>query len=327
MSIIKKTTFFLFSLAIGCALLFWVIKSVGWLEIRKAFLSFKAWQALVLIALTLFIPVIGTWRWREVLEGEGIDLKFKKLFRLYLAGFPFMFFFPMILMSGEIFRGYALRKKYSVAWPKAMASIVIDRILDWTIGLIIVFTGIVFFLFRIGLPPRRITLIFGATFLILGTAFFLFYLKSFRKESILKLFGINNGKAIEVENSIFHLFKFKTLILRIFSLSAVIGLIKLLRIWLLVIFLGKIISFMTAISFLGFFYLAIMLPIPASLGSHELIQTFAFRSLGLGAGTAPAFTMILRGADLVLALVGGVALIKLGWELLRSTLLEKITGN
>lgn len=327
MSLIKKTAFFLVSLLIGAALLFWVIESVGWIEIKKAFLTFEGWQALVIIGLTLTIPIIGTWRWREVLEGEGIDLQFKKLFRLYLAGFPFMFFFPMILMSGEVFRGYALRKKLSVSWPKSMASIVLDRLLDWTVGLGVVFIGVVFFLFKIGFPPRRISLIFGGTFLILGAALFFFYLKSFRKESILKLFGISNGRAIEVENNIFHLFKSKTLILRIFSLSLIIGLIKLLRIWLLVIFLGEIISFIAAVSFLGFFYLAIMLPIPASLGSHELIQTFAFKSLGLEAGTAPAFTMILRGADLILALVGGVALIKLGWELMKSTLLEKISGD
>ena len=67
-----------------------------------------------------------------------------------------------------------------------------------------------------------------------------------------------------------------------------------------------------------------MIPLPTSLGSHEAIQTFAFNSLGLGASTAAAFTMIIRGAELIFALAGIAFFLRLGIGLLKKALLTKI---
>ena len=96
------------------------------------------------------------------------------------------------------------------------------------------------------------------------------------------------------------------------------------RVWFLIIFLGKEISTLSALSILGFTYLAVMIPIPTALGSHEAIQTFAFNSLGLGVSTATAFTMIIRGAELIIALTGVAILFQLGIILLRKALFKKI---
>lgn len=97
-----------------------------------------------------------------------------------------------------------------------------------------------------------------------------------------------------------------------------------LRSWFLILFLGKSISALPALSILGFTYLAAMIPIPTALGSHEAIQTFAFNSLGLGLSTATAFTMIIRGAELIIALTGVAILFQLGIILLRKALFKKI---
>ncbi len=81
---------------------------------------------------------------------------------------------------------------------------------------------------------------------------------------------------------------------------------------------------LSALSILGFTYLAVMIPIPAALGSHEVIQTFAFNSLNLGAATATAFTMIIRGAELIVAFAGIIILFRLGIFLMEDTLFRKI---
>ena len=60
--------------------------------------------------------------------------------------------------------------------------------------------------------------------------------------------------------------------------------------------------------------------IPAVLGSHEAIQVFAFGSLGLGAPAATAFTMIIRAADILVALIGTAALFQLGIGILKKYL-------
>lgn len=93
-----------------------------------------------------------------------------------------------------------------------------------------------------------------------------------------------------------------------------------LRAWLLILFLGRNISALPVLSVLGFTYLAVMIPIPTALGSHEAIQTFAFNSLGLGMASATAFTMIIRGTELIIALVGVIILFRLGIILLKNTL-------
>ena len=81
---------------------------------------------------------------------------------------------------------------------------------------------------------------------------------------------------------------------------------------------------MPVLSVLGFSYLAVMIPIPTALGSHEAIQTFAFGALGLGASAATAFTMIIRGAELIISLFGIIILFRLGVILIKNILFKKI---
>ena len=69
-----------------------------------------------------------------------------------------------------------------------------------------------------------------------------------------------------------------------------------------------------------------MIPIPADLGVHEAVQVFAFDALGLGAGAAPAFAMIQRGAQLLMAFIGIFIFFKLGIELFPTTLFRKLAG-
>ena len=96
------------------------------------------------------------------------------------------------------------------------------------------------------------------------------------------------------------------------------------RAWFLVLCLGKALSFLPALSVLSFSYLAIMIPIPSALGTHEAFQTLVFNSLELETSFAPVFTMIIRGAELTLALIGGFLLLKLGAGILGTLLFKKL---
>ena len=78
------------------------------------------------------------------------------------------------------------------------------------------------------------------------------------------------------------------------------------------------------LSILGFNYLAVIIPIPTALGSHEAIQSFAFNAFGLGASAATAFTMIIRGAEVLVALLGALFLFKLGIEVIKNIIFERL---
>jgi len=331
----KKFLLFLISLLIGIGLFFWIIKTVGWQEIKNAFLVFTGWHGLVIFGLTLLMMLIGNWKWKEILKGENIKTSFRELFRPYLAGFAVMFLAPILLLAGEIFRGYILKAKNFVPWSKGMASVFIDRITEWTANLVVIFFGILFFLYTIGLPPRNLGIIFGGAFLLFAFGISIFYFKTIKRESmaksLLRILGLerlNHANSIlDIEKEIFNFFKPKKIAMwKVFSLSFLRALVMYFRTWFLVIFLGKSITSLPALSILGFTYLAAMIPIPTALGSHEAIQTFAFSSLGLGGGTATAFTMIIRGAELIIALVGVVILFRLGIDLLKNTLFKKLNN-
>lgn len=326
----KKLLLFLTSLLIGASLFIWVLKTVGWQEIKKAFLVFTGWQGLAILGLTILMAIIGTWKWKEILKGGGTNISFGELFKPYLAGFSIMYILPIMLLGGEIFRGYILKEKNQVPWPKGMASVIIDRILEWTANLAVVFFGVLFFLLTTGFPPIKLGIIFGTVFLVFAAAITFFYFKSFKRESIFRAFGKifnqqSDSQPLDIEKEIFNFFKPKKKSMwRSFGLSFLRAGIMLFRTWLLIFFLGKNIGALPALSILGFSYLAVMIPIPTALGSHEVIQTFAFNSLGLGINLGTAFTMIIRGAELMIALAGIIILFRVGLELMKNTLFKRL---
>ncbi len=329
----KKFLLFLASLSIGLILFSWVLTTVGWPNIKDAILIFTGWQGMVILLLSFLAALSGAWKWREVVRETGGKISFREIWKVYLASFPIRFLAPVIIVGAEIFQGYVLKKKNSIPWPQGMASVIIDRILEWTANLTVIFLGWIFFLLAIGFPPLKLAVIFGSIFLFFLFALAFFYFKVFKKESMVKHFGKvfahkANVQPFEIEKEIFNFFKFskKRMICRILSLNFLRVGIMLLRVWFLVYFLGEKIGVLSALSLLGFSYLAAMVPIPMSLGFHEVIQAFAFNSLNLGVAAATAFAMIIRSAELAVALLGLIILFRLGISLARGMFFDKVNN-
>jgi uncharacterized protein (TIRG00374 family) len=324
----KKFLLLLISFLIGAGLFVWVAKIVGWEKIKNSFLVFTGWQGLAILGLTIVMALIGTWKWKEILRGGGVKIPFRQLLNPYLAGFSIMFLAPILIWGGEIFRSYILKERNSIPWSKGMASVIIDRILEWTANLAVVFFGGLFFLLIIDFPPIKLGLIFGGVFLFFTALIAFFYFKSIRRESMIRFFirGSQN-QPFEIEKEIFKFFKVKNRAMwKSVAISFLRAAFMYLMSWFLISFLVKSIGAISVLSILGFTYLAVMIPIPTALGSHEAIQTFAFNSLGLGASTATVFTMIIRGAELIIALVGVIILFRLGVILIKNTLFKKINN-
>ena len=322
----RKFLLLLFSLLIGVGLFFWIAEMVGWEKIKDAFLVFRGSQGLFILGLTILMAAIGIWKWREILKGAGVELPLKSLLNPYLAGYSIMFLAPILIWGGEVFRSYILKERNNVPWSKGMASVVIDRMLEWTANLAVIFFGGLFFLLIIGFPPLKLGIIFGGVFLVLFVGVSFFYFKCVKRESFVGLFIKNDqNKPFEIEKEIFGFFKVKKKTMwKALFLSFLRAGIMYIRAWFLILFLGKTISALPVLSILGFSYLAVIIPIPTALGSHEAIQTFAFNALGLGASTATAFTMIIRGAELIFSLAGIMILFRLGVILIKNILFKKI---
>lgn len=329
----KKALFFLISLLIGVGLLIWTISFIGWEKITLAFRFFSFKAALVILFLTILANLIRSWRWKTILNNQGYKIPAWRVLEYYLSGNAIGFFMPMVIFGGEIFRGYDLKEKYGMPWSKSIASVIIDRVSEFTIYTIATILGMVFFIANANLPSYKIGIIlFSAFFLTIASIFF-FYFKSFKKESIIRFFlkklNAQNSDgaetAIEIEKEIFRYFKPKKKIMwQGLGLSLLVELTLLARSFLLILFLGKNISILLTVSIVAFSSLALTLPIPAALGSHDIIQSFAFTALGLGAGTGAAFVLVVRGVELILALIGLFFFFRFGIQFLHNFLLEKI---
>jgi uncharacterized protein (TIRG00374 family) len=328
----KKLLLFFFSLFLGLGLLYWSIKSVGWEKIKLILFTFSGWQGLVILILSGLIMVFAALKWREILRGQGHDIPLSFLIKTYTAGFALTYLLPMVMFGGEIFRGYSIKERFPIPWKRAMASVILDRILEWTLFLIVIFAGTSFLFLKIGLPPKNLGIIVIGTFAFFSAIIGLFYFRGFRKESVVKFFlkplnhKIIDDEPFEIEREIFSLLKPKE---GFFWRAVAFAFLKIActfaRVWILIIFLGKVVSFFPALTILGFSFLALMIPIPAAIGSHEAVQLFAFKALGLGgAGTGAAFTMILRGADLIISFIGIIIIFGLSIKFFESSLLKKI---
>ena len=327
----KKVLLFFISLAVGSALLFAVVQKTGWEDVKSVFLSFSGWDGLIILGLSVLMMVVGNWRWREVLKGQGINIPFFPLLEIYFAGFFVMFLAPIIFFGGETLRAYLIRKKYSVSWDPAVASVVVDRMVELTVYVAVILVGVSYFVFSTGFNFSGFNLVLGSVLALFVAGIFLFYSKCFKKQSILKFFAgifkpeLNDGKPFELEQEFFKVLKpTGKFFWRIVILSFLRCGIMLARSWVLLFFFGKAIGFFPAVSVLSFSYLAQMIPIPTALGVHETFQALVFSVLGIGSFIAPVFAMIIRGGDLLMALIGMIFLFHFGFYLAKDVLFKKI---
>jgi len=326
----RKIFFFVLSLIIGLVAFGFITSRVGVGEIAKAFALFP-WQGLVLILfLTFLISAVSILRLKFILKTYGHEFSFPEVGGIWASSFAISFLTPIAVLGGEFFVIYALRKVYSLSWKRSIAVAFINKIMDATIFLPFLILGLLVFPVLSGFFPGGKIIILGA-----GVAAFfvvllsLFYIKSMRKESvlkvILKLFGMSEKKirekkggkiVFEAEKEILDFFglkKKKTWIA--IGLAVLKYLLVLIRCWLLIFFFQGGLSILKALSIYGFFNLASLIPVPAMLGSLEIAESIAFSGLGIGSNVGIAFSLLIRSMDILIVLAGIVLLIKFGMKI------------
>lgn len=325
----KRYLFLIFSFLVGVSLFFWSIKEVGWESIEEVFFKINFWQIIVLFVLTLLIPVLEGLRWKEVLKIEEREVSLKTSFKLGLAGFSISFLAPALVGAAEFFKGYFLKKEKKYSGPRISSSVILDRVIGWTVDAIFVVFGIVVFFIKTEAIPHDLLVNIGWVFIFLLSILLFFYIGAFKKISFVTNFHrffnerIKNV-SVEIERDIFHFFKIsKKKTLKPFLISFLKDFVVCLRVWLVFYFLNQNIPFWSVFSVLSFSYLAMIIPVPASLGSHEALQLFVFNSLGLKSSAAIAFTMIVRGVGFLVSFLGLVLFFKISGSFLKKYFIEK----
>ncbi len=118
----------LLGLLLSIALLWWTLHDVSlrevWGHIRRVRVA--PFAATIVLA-TLTFP-LRTVRWRYLLRLEGAPLRFLPLWHATAIGFMANNLLPA--RAGEVARAYAARKLTAVRFTQALASLVVERVLD-----------------------------------------------------------------------------------------------------------------------------------------------------------------------------------------------------
>ena len=325
----KKLLVFLFFLTLGFFFFITLFPTIDLKEVWNTLQKLSLFEASVVFLLTAVFIYVGAVKWHTILRRQGNNIPVFQLWKIYLASFAISFFAPMVVFGAEVFRGYTLRERHDVPFAKGMATVIIDRILETTSYLVIITAGtLVFFLW--GTPFSLQTgVIIAAALVVVGLLLAFFYLRMFRGESIVRIFirHPTGNHIVDVEDEISRFFHWKDSAVWIaLSLSLLKSAVGLVRVWVLMVFLSKTIVFLPAITVLGFYYLALLIPIPAALGSHDALQALAFQSFGLGgASVGVAFAFAIRAVEAIFALVGIALFVHSGLGLLTTFIAEKVS--
>lgn len=328
----KKILVFIVSFLVGLGLFFWIIKWVGWKEIKEILFTFSGYKGLVIIGITLLIWLVDIWKWKFIFKSQGYNFSIFNLGEIIFASFALSYLFPISFFGGEAFKIYAFKKKLSLSWGKNLAVNAIEKLLYLSVLLLFLIFGLSSFLFLTNRPLGSLGIVAGVFIGILTLLLVIFYFKSFKKESILKwllkFLGVderkNNYVIEDFEKKVFLFFDFKKS-----SMWKGLGLtfskifLVFVRCWFLLFFLVGEVNILIALAILFFVHLSYIFPLPAKIGSSEIAQAFAFGCLGLGTATGITFSFILRGAEVLVALFGLIMLVKLGIKFL----IGNITGR
>jgi len=325
----KKLLVFFFFLVLGFFVVTTLFSAIDLKEVWNTLRKFSLLEAFAVFLLTAVFIYVGAVKWHKILRRQGHNIPVFQLWKIYLASFAISFFAPMVVFGAEVFRGYTLRERHDVPFAKGMATVMIDRILETTSYLVIITAGIlVFFLWGNPFSLQTALIIFAAL-VVVGLLLAFFYLRMFKSESIVRIFirRPTGNHIVDVEDEISRFFHWNDpAVWTALSLSFLKSGVGLVRVWVLMVFLAKTIVFLPAITVLGFYYLALLIPIPAALGSHDALQALAFQSFGLGgAPVGVAFAFVIRAVEAIFALVGTVLLVHFGLGLLSNFVAEKIS--
>lgn len=311
----KNILYFFISILISAILLCLVLGKFGIKEIWQSFLSFSPVGAFWILILTILYNLTAVWRWQSILKGGGYNISSKKIAPIWLAGIAVGYFTPIAVMGDGVVRAHMLKRNTQVSWKGGITSILIDKIFEGSIFLLIIILGIVVFISgNLAIPSGLGVILLLLLFPILGITFF--YSRAFKSQSIIKFIskpvekfiqGKMSLKALDWEKEVFDFFEVKNKNMwRAVIFCILRGMICWLRCWSLLYFLGLNASGLVALVIAAFTNLSYLFPLPAAIGSHEALQTFAFSQVGLAARSAVAFSFILRAFDSLLYLIGGL---------------------
>lgn len=316
---VKRILVFFISLAIGLAVFSLMSGEVKWADVWQSLAVVQWWQVLILFSLMMGSLVFVSLCWKTILEQDKNSISLLALLRILMIGFSLSYLTPISLVGGEALKAYLLHQKLKISWKKGIVSVILQEIIDFLVLAIVMIVGLGAFFFLGGKLSRKLGLLVVVLLFLVLLFFFLVLTRSTQHRSFIK--GLTRFLGLE---QILETDQMKTVLhyeeegLRFFNsrrhdfwraigFEAMAYFLYFLQAFFLIYFLAGRWTMIGGIITQSFSSLGAIMLFPASIGSLEMMEGFAFQAMGLSLGLALTFSLIWRGTRLLICLFGGAA--------------------
>jgi uncharacterized protein (TIRG00374 family) len=304
----------------GVGLFVYLIIQTGPKEILRALGRLSLPEIAALMGLRFLYWLVRAVNWRALLVASGERVPFGEVLGARIAGYAVSYLTPAGNIGGETVRIFCLD---SVGRNKALATVVVDKTVEFLAGLSTVALSVVFLITEFALPRRQKIELFAAIAALLLVLIFLvlkqkqglftWALDTLKKIKIrIPFFENRRDKILETDAHISDFYgRNRKLFLVLFSSYFAQAWLWALEIYLTFRFLGgpaptffKCFLIVT----LGSFYT--FLPVPGSMGVYELTYVSLFALLRIEMSAGMAVILIRRFVGLIWAGIGLIPLVR-----------------
>jgi uncharacterized protein (TIRG00374 family) len=290
-------------------LLFWSLRQVPVKELGAVLSRLKGWQIALILAVNSAIVFFFALRWWVILRAQGQKIPYVALTGYRLAGFAVSYFTPGQHFGGEPLQVLLLRQRYKVAGSTAAASVALDKTIELFSNFLVLSSGIALLLGSGLLKDFAIDRVLPISIFVLCIpAAYLAILR--RGARPLSHLAQNNegslGKGIRnTEDQLASLARQRSgLFLQGFAVSLLVWAALFFEFWLMLLFLGLRVDAVQLLAVVIAGRIALLAPTPGALGALEASQVLIMQALGFDTAYGVALSLLIRGRDVLFALVG-----------------------
>ncbi|MBK8047174.1 MAG: flippase-like domain-containing protein [Anaerolineales bacterium] len=327
-----------FWLALAVALLWLTLRTVELGAVWARLSQLQPGQLLLLFAVNLLVLATFSARWWLLLFAQGYRVPYPALMVYRLATFAVSYFTPGPHFGGEPLQVYLVTARHGVPAPVSVAAVVLDKVLEMLANFTFLALG-AFVVVHYQLAPGAgdssfvaiIVLLLLVPIGVLGIlaagwhpvsrplAILDGYWQRVRQWRGLPVQPFTAGRAFQAtvaseEQCTWLCRRHPWILVAALGASAISWFAIMGEFWYMTGVLGLDLTFVEAMVALLAARLAILLPLPAALGALEASQVLAMQSIGLPAADGVSLSLLIRGRDVLLGVMGLViAAGLLGW--------------
>lgn len=292
---------------IGLVLIYVVIRRVDYQPLKAIVKDIRIEYCLAVLGVFYVQDIIKALKWRTLLLAKKINLSILRIIQVDLAS-TFLSLFVPSTISLDLFRAYGLSKEVT-SRKQAASSILVDRALSLLALLVVANLSVALFYEKIKIPEVAyssisILLIFVFIVVTLNSRIFIRYLSRFDK--FFKKFRILQ-KLDELRRSIIEYRLYKSQLVKVFVLSTIMQVLRIVVYYLASLAVNADISFMYFMIFTPVVMFLVMLPISfAGIGLREGSFVYFFTKIGVMVSTAFAIPALVSLVLIVSVLPGGL---------------------